>query len=842
MPADTQALSDAIENAVSKLGRGSVAAPRNSTVIVRRSAQDAAPLVLDVIALPHHRFGFTFVPRVLVLLRGEGVNAANERRTAILRSVYGMTAAETEIALELLAGKSPEEIATGRTASVATVRTQIKSDADEGRRPSPDRAGRAGSGASERLFTEHVTRLRLTPRWVCERDPGADTLRATLLARRSYPMRSRVGVVVSLILATQLAGCGGGGSGDSAPPVSNTPPPSSNNDPAPPPAAAAAGAAARESQPEAERRRHRCADSERRRHGDRGHADLHDDGRSGRRLLARHRSRGKSRGDFVTLSGKGVGAQSYIEFRSIAGSFQTLAAAAGSDKTLSSEENHSTQITNVSTAEAVLLQEANGGQPITSDSALADLGGVLDGQQVLDLAATLKLLVDHAQDYPMPVGETSILALATNTEARQKLIEEVAAKDPAVFAQMQTAIAADPSLSRPLVAADVQDFTSAMLSGDPGFSFNYTNRAANYTFEADGSGSVSTGTSDASMKWKIEGSNIRVTFDEPVQTVSFDTENCAGDVRQVEAHYETKELTLAFLSKRTVATTEFSHVTYADCPSLAARDVSPTSARTILTEDDAQPIELAELRDSTHSIYVYNSPTHTVMADIADLDANGTGTTRLLNQTFTWELDDTGRVVEATFGNGTTAEYRVLREIDAVTSDLFFELRTPTGAVYTDIGASVYADPDYSVDFSADLVPGRYYQFGKGDETGTDDRLKGFALRFDTGGAGSQEVDYVDLNGDVALDDQTTSPNYAFHWTLENGDVVVRRTWDPVAQLDACVPGAANCEVYDERRIVPIAADDNRIYWLEKRRSGDGRDQFRARRPRTWCASMIASR
>jgi DNA-binding CsgD family transcriptional regulator len=127
LPADTQALTDAIANAVSKLGRGSVAGPRNGTVIVRRSAQDTAPLLLDVIALPHHRFGFTFVPRVLVLLRGEGVSVANDRRTTILRSVYGMTAAETEIALELLAGKSPEDIAAGRAASVATVRTQIKS-------------------------------------------------------------------------------------------------------------------------------------------------------------------------------------------------------------------------------------------------------------------------------------------------------------------------------------------------------------------------------------------------------------------------------------------------------------------------------------------------------------------------------------------------------------------------------------------------------------------------------------------------------------------------------------------------------------------------------------------
>ncbi len=141
---------------------------------------------------------------------------------------------------------------------------------------------------------------------------------------------------------------------------------------------------------------------------------------------------------------------------------------------------------------------------------------------------------------------------------------------------------------RALTTADVQDFTSAMLSTDPGFSFNYTNRAANYTFENDGTGSVSTGV-DAPMTWKIDGATLRVV-DEPVETVSFDTENCVGDggVRQVEAHYVTKGCQLAFLGDGTVATTEFSHVTYADCASLAERDVTATTARTILSEDDAQ--------------------------------------------------------------------------------------------------------------------------------------------------------------------------------------------------------------------------------------------------------------
>jgi hypothetical protein len=628
-------------------------------------------------------------------------------------------------------------------------------------------------------------------------------------------MRSRIGVVCSLLVATQLAGCGGGG--DSTPTVTNTPPPAGNNDPPPAPQPTKVslklkGAVTDAPIPNAvvtatvgTQTFTTTADAD-------GIYSLDLE------IEASHV------GDFVTLSGKGAGAQSYVEFRSLAGSFQTLAAAAGSDKTLSSDENHSTQITNVSTAEAVLLQEANGGQPITSDTVLASLGTSLDGQQVLDVAATLKLLVDHADDYPMPAGATSILALATDTEARQKLVDEVAAKDPAVFSQIQNAIAADPSLSRPLVAADVASFTSAMLSSDPGFSFNYTNRAANYSFEADGTGSVSTGTSDAAMTWKIEGSSIRVSFDQPVQTVSFDTENCAGDggVRQVEAHYETKELALAFLSERTVATTEISHVTYADCASLTARDVSITSARTILNEDDAQPLELAELRDSTHSIYVFDSASHTVMADIADLNADGTGSTRLLDQSFTWALDAAGRVVTATFDNGTTAEYRVLRDIDAVTSDLFFELRTPDGAVYTDIGASVFADPDYAFQLSADVIPGRYYQFGVGDETVADDRLKGFALRFDAGGSGSQELDYIDVNGAVVLEDQSIEPSYAFHWTLENGEVVVRRTWDTAAEQDACVYGTAYCELYDERRIVPIAADGDRIYWLEKRRFTSG--------------------
>jgi DNA-binding CsgD family transcriptional regulator len=121
-PADAKALSDALDAAA--IDRDRIGAPFVRTVIVRKAEKDPTPLVLDVIALPSRQFEFTFAPRLLILIRG-GANH-DKRRSAILKSVYGMTAAETEIALQLSQGKTPEAIAHNRNVGVGTVRAQIK--------------------------------------------------------------------------------------------------------------------------------------------------------------------------------------------------------------------------------------------------------------------------------------------------------------------------------------------------------------------------------------------------------------------------------------------------------------------------------------------------------------------------------------------------------------------------------------------------------------------------------------------------------------------------------------------------------------------------------------------
>jgi hypothetical protein len=91
-------------------------------------------------------------------------------------------------------------------------------------------------------------------------------------------------------------------------------------------------------------------------------------------------------------------------------------------------------------------------------------------------------------------------------------------------------------------------------------------------------------------------------------------------------------------------------------------------------------------------------------------------------------------------------------------------------------------------------------------------------LRFDADFMGAQEYDVVDENGAVGVDDETTHSYNGFRWVIEGDSIVVRRTWDTVAHVETCEVGAANCMVYDERRIVPLAADGARIYWLEQRR------------------------
>lgn len=125
LSASRAAESVTLANAIEAAGKERRVGASASHVAIVHGAEQAQPLVLDVLPLPSRALVSTFDARVLVLVRGVGANG-DKRRSTLLQTIYGMTAAETEIALQLAQGKLPEVIAKQRNVSIGTVRAQIK--------------------------------------------------------------------------------------------------------------------------------------------------------------------------------------------------------------------------------------------------------------------------------------------------------------------------------------------------------------------------------------------------------------------------------------------------------------------------------------------------------------------------------------------------------------------------------------------------------------------------------------------------------------------------------------------------------------------------------------------
>lgn len=522
---------------------------------------------------------------------------------------------------------------------------------------------------------------------------------------------------------------------------------------------------------------------------------------------------------FVTLEARGVGDQSFVELFSLVGTFSELLAEAGADATLSAAENFAMQITNVTTAEGALLVQANGGTAITSQATRDALATTIDGANVLNLATALKLAIDSPDDYPLPDGFTT-RSLAQDVGASNAFVVEAEEKNPEMFAETTVEIAGDPELTEPVPSGTPADMLASYLSTEAGFTFNTFNRILAVDFAEDGTGSVSDTFGTVGATWSVDGSTIILAYAEPAESISYPFVECDGQFRQVQARYTTNGLSLNKLSDRTLAVTETQQIDYLDCDSLEAETQTGTYARTLLKQADFLELGQADVAEAVQTLQVLDLSQNRLASDVAVFNEDGTGSTALLGQSFTWSLLADGRGLGMSFDNGTTATYRLLYAIDDYVSDGFFDLTTADGVRYIDAGASIDVDPDELPMVTAQDVPGRYYQFGVGDETIDDERLGGFRLRFDADFTGSQEDDYIAEDGSVQTDNASTYQYYFFRWEIDGMAVVVTRYQDSETADARCDPTTASCLLHDERRIVPLVVDGDRYYWIEIRKSG----------------------
>jgi DNA-binding CsgD family transcriptional regulator len=98
------------------------APPASGTVLLR--AADGRVRAADVAPLSVHRHALRMGALVMVALRESRLRPG---AAELLRRAYGLSAAEAAVALALVSGDSPADIADARGVSRETVRNQIKS-------------------------------------------------------------------------------------------------------------------------------------------------------------------------------------------------------------------------------------------------------------------------------------------------------------------------------------------------------------------------------------------------------------------------------------------------------------------------------------------------------------------------------------------------------------------------------------------------------------------------------------------------------------------------------------------------------------------------------------------
>lgn len=194
-----------------------------------------------------------------------------------------------------------------------------------------------------------------------------------------------------------------------------------------------------------------------------------------------------------------------VEFVSQLKSVATLITQAGDDATLTKNENFGVNITNVSTAEYALVKRDNG--DVQDEASLSDALLAVDADEKLLLASLIKIIVDE-ENYTLPEGVDSTLALVSNANDIDNFVNTVESQDPDLIEATKKAIKDDDDL----IDKTIGDITGEFILTMPQY---YRSVSAQLHFSSESKGSISFSDLDATFTWQQTGPNVDMTLDEP---------------------------------------------------------------------------------------------------------------------------------------------------------------------------------------------------------------------------------------------------------------------------------------------------------------------------------------
>jgi hypothetical protein len=242
-------------------------------------------------------------------------------------------------------------------------------------------------------------------------------------------------------------------------------------------------------------------------------------------------------GEMLRLEALGVGAQSQVRLSSLVGDAASVLAATGTSGSELDEAAFSTlRVTHVSTAQEVLVREAAGGELPATQAALETARAGLDPVQLINLAATVRLVVDGG--LALPAGVPDTLALVSTPAVR----ETFQAANAAALGVMAAQVAGDPAVGlaafSPL-APGADSATKIYFFGRGGVG----QTAYRVVYRADGTADVTGASSQEGTRgarWSLDDGELTLRFDPPwtSQTISFPFNPATG--RQEQATDESR--------------------------------------------------------------------------------------------------------------------------------------------------------------------------------------------------------------------------------------------------------------------------------------------------------------
>jgi len=435
--------------------------------------------------------------------------------------------------------------------------------------------------------------------------------------------------------------------------------------------------------------------------------------------------------DFITLQATGVGAQANVVLSSLVGDAGATAAVAASDGIVSAAALPAANVTNVTTAEAVLTAQALGKTPASSAD-IAAAQGQFSSAQTLQMATAIKLVADAG--VALPSGATNTLALVSDPATYSGFVTTQATTNAAVFNDTQAAVLADPAIAvaPPVPVAGKPDVEMVLTLGQGAAAEGVTKM----TLKADGTAVVA-GAPALAATWVANGSEIDVTYATPQTSTTY---LVASDGNQWQATESDTGFKVRQLGTGTATQSTVGSATFVEGPDNGSTSALPDNWLTFAIVTSTQAFHDADIAAGTEWAGVLTTDFDPATADYTNQDTlKIVDATHVLYErtgvTGTYQLDNGSLVVTTAGGTfrythlftGPRGEERWLttRLVDGAATWVWDAavVKVTAGLTFTKASAT----NDYLSYINAGLATGQFYIDLLADGTGSGSSVAGDA-------------------------------------------------------------------------------------------------------------------